>query len=122
MGARANIRVRQQYRENGAGEFVYLYSHWGGEELAVELKRALARKQRWDDGPYLTRIIFCEMVKGKESSETGFGISTSECDNNYNIITVDPGKGEVTIGDSEPFPFAEYIVQADDALRELMTA
>ena len=85
MGDRGNIKVGK----------VYLYTHWGGSEIKDVLKKALKRKQRWNDEAYLTRIIFCEMVKDDVESETGFGISTSLCDNEYNILEVDCEKQEV---------------------------
>ena len=70
MGDRANVLVKDDKSK------VYLYTHWSGEELPTTLQIALKRKQRWDDSYYLTRIIFCAMVKGNEDGETGFGISS----------------------------------------------
>ena len=75
MGDRGNVKIIQWGEKP-----VYLYTHWGGSELIETVKTALKRKQRWGDGPYLTRIIFCEMVKGYEEDERGFGISAAECD------------------------------------------
>jgi len=69
MGDRAQIGIKQHN-----GSKIYLYSHWNGEEVYKALARALGREQRWDDPEYLARIIFCEMVKGQESEETGYGI------------------------------------------------
>ena len=57
--------------------------------------KALGRKQRWDDEPYLTRIIFCGLLDGDLDGETGFGISTGICDNENNIFEVDVEKREV---------------------------
>lgn len=71
MGNRGNITVRTANSPD-----VHLYTHWRGSELPHILSSALARKQRWNDAPYLARIIFCEMIEGEESEETGFGIST----------------------------------------------
>ncbi len=51
------------------------------------LKTALKRgKERWTDGSYLTRIIFCEMVKGYETDLTGFGISSEIGDGGTDIL------------------------------------
>ena len=110
MGDRANIKVLQGHGKDS----VYLYTHWGGTELARTLRTALTRKQRWNDEAYLARIIFCEMVKGAEADETGFGIATSPPDNGHQILTVDCEKRYVRIGpqDEEPthnIPFATYI-------------
>jgi hypothetical protein len=92
MGDRANVYVKMQYGEGG----VYLYSHWGGYALPQTLQTALQRHERWDDDAYLTRIIFCQMVKGDEDGETGFGISAALCDNEHPIIHVDPAAGTVS--------------------------
>lgn len=85
MGDRANVVVVDN------GERVYLYTHWSGHDLPDTVRRALVRGEgRWTDAPYLTRIIFCEMI-GKDGGEgtTGFGISTRIGDNEYPIIVVD---------------------------------
>jgi len=116
MGDRANIVVSDR------GQRLFLYSHWQGYELPEILRGALARKQRWDDPAYLTRIIFCEMIKGREASETGFGISPFLQDNEYPLIIVDVDKNLVTFEGVEPgdrhsaqeccsksFSFADYI-------------
>lgn len=92
MGDRGNIKV---YQYEGDAP-VYLYTHWRGSEIYKVVKTALARRLRWEDPPYLTRIIFCELVKGDEASETGFGITTSIGDNEHTIIGVNPIKQEVT--------------------------
>ena len=86
MGDRANIFVKQE--QSG----VYLYSHWGGTELPATLQAALNSPQgrgRWDDEAYLTRIIFCQMVKGDEDGETGYGISTYTPDGEDRVLEVD---------------------------------
>ncbi len=85
MGDRANVVVR-----NGADDpGVWLYTHWNGSELPEMLAAALSRHQRWKDAAYLARIIFCQMIKGQESEETGFGISTKACDGEDRILLVD---------------------------------
>lgn len=70
MGDRAQVLM-----ENSG---VYLYTHWGGSGLLENVKTAIARKQRWTDEDYLTRIIFEQMVGEEQGSETGFGIGTKE--------------------------------------------
>lgn len=104
VGDRANVYVKNDVDPSKPG--VYLYTHWGGYELPEAVAKALDRgRNRWDDGPYLTRIIFCEMMKfygdlPEETleSETGFGISTSMVDNEHNIIVVEPGSRDRTDG------------------------
>jgi hypothetical protein len=93
MGDRGNIVVRE-----GASA-VWLYSHWRGSEIGEVVRKALAKKQRWDDTPYLTRIVFQELLNG-DTGTSGFGIATSICDNEHPVIVVDTSKQEVqTYGD-----------------------
>ena len=83
MGNRGNVLVKGDSKDDG----VYLYSHWGGKTLPFELQKALAKRKRWDDVQYLTRIIFDEM-KGGDRSEFGFGISSFLGDNENPILEV----------------------------------
>lgn len=99
MGDRANCVVKQNsYADNGE---VFLYTHWSGYELPAIVQSALRKRWRWDDESYLTRIIFNEMTKGHESTETGFGISTVVGDNSYDYIVVDPKNQEVRFEDDD---------------------
>lgn len=99
MGDRANVKII-----DGLNPPVFLYTHWSGSELPEVVRQALARRQRWDDAPYLTRIIFCEMVKGHEAYETGFGISGSICDNEHPIMVVDVPRQQVRLESEEGEP------------------
>jgi hypothetical protein len=144
MGDRGQIAVVQ-----GEGA-VYLYSHWGGSELAEVLRNALARKQRWDDEEYLTRIIFDTMTSGDQGAETGAGIGLQiHGDIEHALLVVDCQRQAVGVvsrrdwderkannyADStaikEPYkadrwiPFAEYITTTatdPDELLEQTTA
>lgn len=105
MGDRGNIQVKENAADNG----VFFYSHWGGSDLPRTVSRALKRGVgRWGDTPYLSRIIFCEMVKGDENGETGYGISTQECDPNHPLIVVDDGARTVSISD-DVWHYNEFI-------------
>lgn len=88
MGDRGNIVVLSDLVEGKERQAVYLYTHWGGSEIKNTLKEVLSRKQRWDDMPYLTRIIFQEMI-GEDDGEAGFGIQTYLGDNEYPLLVVD---------------------------------
>jgi hypothetical protein len=69
---------------------VYLYTHWCGDTLKETLKAALSKRWRWQDESYLARIIFCEMMKGDEEGETGFGITTYKVsDLDWPLLIVD---------------------------------
>jgi hypothetical protein len=76
---------------------VFLYTHWGACDLIAGVQRAIAKKLRWDDEEYLTRIIFDEMIGEEQGKETGFGIGTIKHDDIWLLIVVDCDKKEVTI-------------------------
>ena len=106
MGDRANCIVLQNtYDENPP---VWLYTHNGGRDLLKLVQRAIAKRWRWDDCPYLTRIIFDTMSANHQGEETGFGISTAEGDSNHEHIVVDPNLKEVRIGNRHLWTFEEF--------------
>ena len=104
MGDRANVNVKGSDDDTG----VFLYTHWGGTELPNTLKRALAKKWRWEDDQYLARIIFDEMIGNNKGGETGFGISSYCGDGKSRILVVNIGKQSVSFGDKS-WSFTEYI-------------
>ena len=121
MGDRANVKVLDDCRKEGEEKpAVFLYTHWSGTELAETVQRALQRRVRWDDSPYLARIIFCAMVEGQEAEETGFGISTDLRDNEHRIIVVDPQSQRLTIepedADRDDAPLASFTFEEFCAL------
>ena len=70
MGDRGNIIVKDN------GSEVYLYTHWSGSDLPEVVQKSLQRgRDRWNDGQYLARILFCDMLDGDKGT-TGFGISS----------------------------------------------
>ena len=91
MGDRGQVKVIQ-WKDKP----VYLYTHYFGSEVDEVVKRALRRKQRWTDGSYLTRIIFCEMIKGFEEDELGFGISAGIVDH-YVSVNIHVGNQTVEV-------------------------
>lgn len=95
MGDRGNIAVLQHGKTPDKPEQVWFYTHWSGSEIEETLQWALGRQQRWTDDSYLAKIIFCELVKGSESEETGFGISTRISDNEHDILVCDVPKQRV---------------------------
>lgn len=99
MGDRGNIIIESERYGT-----TYLYCHWFGSELREVLAEALERgRSRWDDPPYLTAIIFRQMVKaqgGDLDELTGLGISQKPTDGGTDIV-VDMDQGRV---DGIPFP------------------
>jgi len=107
MGDRGNVYCKEQWEKKGG---VYLYSHWGGSNLPNIVQTVLTRKQRWDDGAYLTRMIFCAMVRNDIDGEVGYGISTTLCDNGHPIVVVDVNTQTIGFAseDNEPKMFVEW--------------
>jgi len=59
-----------------AEKMVWLYAHnLGGPEAWARVRMALRKEWRWRDAPYLTRIVYDELVRGFEGTEAGFAIS-----------------------------------------------
>lgn len=84
MGDRANVKFI-----DGNDAPMFFYTHWTGTELPKVVAAALVRgKSRWDDGPYLARIIFSEMIQHDVLDETGYGLSTTLGDGGDRIITI----------------------------------
>jgi hypothetical protein len=48
MGDRANVFIKNSYDVEKCGKGVYLYTHWGGHELAETVQAALKRDVRND--------------------------------------------------------------------------
>lgn len=108
MGDRANVFVMEEAPSKG----VYLYTHWDGDSLPSIVQAALQRaKDRWNDSPYLARVIFCEMVQKDVIGTTGYGISARIGDNSHPVIVIDMGTGSVgfarepqDVHDPQPYP------------------
>jgi hypothetical protein len=100
MGMRRNIELKYE-----DGNKIYLYTHWGAEELREDLKLALIRgKSRWDDPAYLARIIFAEMMHEDISGLAGLGIAPYETDPEFPTIAVDVQDQTV-----DGLPFSAFI-------------
>ena len=113
MGDRANICIQED-----SGNEIYFYTHWEGHDLFNTLQEALRWGQgRWDDEPYLARIIFSQMVRNDVQGETGFGISTYITDNEYPVMFVNSEKQTIAV-DSKEWSFEEFISLEVDPRRE----
>lgn len=92
MGDRANVKILDQGAGIDDSPPLFIYTHHGGEELPEIIHRALARRASWDDGTYLARIVFCELVKGDPDELdglTGLGIGTGLSDNEHPVVVLD---------------------------------
>ena len=85
MGDRSNIVVVQPDNSR-----IWLYGHWMGEDNYRVVGEVLSQRLRWNDAPYLARMLFEKMIEGSYDKETGFGISTYMCDNEYFIVVLQP--------------------------------
>jgi hypothetical protein len=84
---------------------IYLYTHWGAEGLEDVLRDALVRgRSRWNDPPYLARIIFSEMIQAEVLDTTSYGIAPYVMDDEFPTIEVDLGKRTVGV-----MPFDEFV-------------
>lgn len=103
MGDRGNIAVLDRRRIDGKDivGYTFLYTHWGGSGIAVDLQTALRKRWRWDDDSYLARIIFDVMTDGRHGEETSFGISPFIGDNEHIVLVVDTEKQQVTAHQEE---------------------
>lgn len=78
---------------------IFLYQHCDGDSLMDTVVKAVngpVGKCRQNDPEYLARIIFCEMVKGNEDGETGYGIGKSIHGDIVYLVTVDCKKRTIT--------------------------
>jgi hypothetical protein len=85
MGDRSNIVVQE-----ANGNRVWLYGHWMGEDSIRIVRNVLDKRERWEDAPYLARMLFGSMIAGDLAGSTSYGISTTMCDNEYPIIILEP--------------------------------
>lgn len=85
MGNRANFGFRQ-----GNGDTIFLYSHWGGENMMARLADAIiAANPRWHDESYATRIAISTMIGEEWNQEYGWGIATYIGDNEHSVPVVE---------------------------------
>jgi len=105
MGDRAQIQVTEG-QDRGS---VYLYTHWGAYRVMSDLKSALSRNERWDDAPYLARIIFDAMKGDDIDGETGYGLWGGSQDGS--LIKVDCRKQTVTDWHNNDYTFEEFIAK-----------
>ena len=82
---------------------VWLYTHWKATELPDTIRRALARKERWDNPEYLARIIFCEMIRDDIEGTTGYGIGAGQHGDVDRVVEIDCQNKKVALilGDSD---------------------
>lgn len=106
MGAKGNVIIPQEL----VPVDVYLYTHDEGHNLDQTVARALARRERWRDQEYLTRIIFSEMIRDHVGDETGYGIGAGVVtEGDDRIVVVNTMKQEVTDLAGNTHTFDEFV-------------
>ncbi len=105
MGDRRSIVISENDR---AEANVVLYSHWSGSELPEILARALDRsRERWLDAPYLTRVIFSQMLADHNPEDLIEGVMGTT---GFGIEAILPGSDKYTESDPE----YDLFVSVDD--------
>jgi hypothetical protein len=108
VGDRGNIAILYKVGDGGDEQYslIYLYTHWGGSQIAQVLQDALRRSApnketgdlgRWFDPAYLARIIFDSLKADEEDGILGFGIAPYVEDNDHPILAVDVYHQEVFV-------------------------
>ena len=114
MGCRGTIEIWNNAAAPKSEESpVVLYTHWGAKRMLGDLITALSKEERWNDAPYLSRMIFCQMVGRDNHATTGYGILTDNVGDAEEEIVVDIDRQEVIrkrLGhDNQRFTFSELI-------------
>lgn len=91
MGCRGQVRIQD--------ENVYLYTHWGADQLETDVRKALQKRWRWNDPEYLARIVFEEMIGTQRGTETGYGIGHTRHGDIEVLITLNCARQEIEIMD-----------------------
>ena len=73
---------------------VFLTTWSAGSDLPLALHGALARRQRWNDGPYLARVVFCSMILRNESPDPDLANWNFDGDLGYGISARLEGAGD----------------------------
>jgi hypothetical protein len=116
MGDRGNVFVLDSCDKGNQG--VFLYSHWEGSDLPFLVKKVLSRKERWNDYPYLTRMVFSAMVANDIGGSVGYGISTTINCGEHPVIVIDCENQSVGFCSKNSIdrPFAKW--RFDDYIEE----
>lgn len=89
MGDRGQVCIHGIYPDEWDRDHnVCIYTHWGASDLVDDVKNAIAKKWRWCDEEYFTRIVADEVIKN-HGSELGYGIGNEIHGDVWRIISID---------------------------------
>jgi hypothetical protein len=105
MGARTVFSF-----ETEPGEYIHLYSHWGGDTKMEDLAYALEKaRPRWGDESYALRIMISELIGVSWDKETGYGLWTQHhFEEEYDETEIDIRNKTVFVK-TTMFSFDEFI-------------
>lgn len=109
MGDRANIALH--FSE---GDPIYLYTNWSGREWPERLRQALEfGRGRWQDEPYLARIITSRVFADLVDSETGGGLAPYLTDGDDRVVHVwlDGGVVSFNKADGDGLLFEDFVAK-----------
>ena len=73
MGCRGTIEIWNNAAAPKSEERpVVLYTHWGAKRMLNDLITTLKKKERWNDPPYLSRMIFIFTRISSESNSSSY--------------------------------------------------
>ena len=115
MGCRGTIEIWEHAASPDESPVV-LYTHWGAKEMEDDLRDVLSRKLRWNDPPYLSRMIFSRMIRNDIDGELNYGILTDNVGDTEIEIVVDCNRQEVIVkgwmedtDENDTYTFDEFI-------------
>lgn len=105
MGARTVFSF-----ETEPGEYIHLYSHWGGDTKMNDLANAIDKARvRWDDESYALRIMVSTLIGENWSSEYSYGLWTQHrFEEEYEETEINI-RDKMVYVKTAPFSFDEFI-------------
>ena len=108
MGDRVQVHIFEEIPEDGDLEAagVWLYSHSDGDDIINIVRSALRRgKPRFDgvpDAEYMTRVVFCEMIKDDVMGLLSYGIGRGQHGDVDRVVEINCGDCMVKLLHGDP--------------------
>lgn len=91
------------------GLSIYFYKHWDADLLPETIAHALDHgRSRWNDEPYLARVLFSQMISAEVDGITGFGIDVMPSGEPI-YVTIDLATQSVWLRNNERLTFGEFV-------------